>query len=52
MDLLLEINKRGTTVIMSTHNKNIVDKLRRRVIALDGGRMVRDEQKGGYGFED
>jgi len=51
MDLLLEINKRGTTVIMSTHNKNIVDKLRRRVIALDSGRMIRDEQKGGYGFE-
>lgn len=51
MDLLLEINKRGTTIIMSTHNKNIVDKLRRRVIALDGGRLVRDEQKGVYGLE-
>lgn len=51
MDLLLEINKRGTTVVMSTHNKAIVDKLRRRVIALENGRMTRDEQRGSYGVE-
>jgi cell division transport system ATP-binding protein len=51
MDLLMEINKRGTTIIMSTHNKVIVDKLRRRVIALEAGRMTRDEQKGVYGVE-
>lgn len=48
MDLLLEINKRGTTVIMATHNKAIVDKMRRRVVALEGGRISRDEQKGVY----
>ncbi|MGE5604444.1 MAG: cell division ATP-binding protein FtsE [Bacteroidota bacterium] len=48
MDLLLEINKRGTTVIMATHNKTIVDKMRRRVVALEGGRISRDEQKGVY----
>ena len=48
MDLLLEINKRGTTVIMATHNKTIVDKMRRRVVALDSGRITRDEQKGVY----
>lgn len=48
MDLLLEINKRGTTVIMATHNKVIVDKMRRRVVALEGGRICRDEQKGVY----
>lgn len=48
MDLLLEINKRGTTVIMATHNKTIVDKMRRRVVALECGRICRDEQKGVY----
>jgi cell division transport system ATP-binding protein len=48
MDLLLEINKRGTTVIMATHNKTIVDKMRRRVVALECGRISRDEQKGVY----
>jgi cell division transport system ATP-binding protein len=48
MDLLLEINKRGTTVVMATHNKAIVDRMRRRVIALDGGKIARDEQKGVY----
>ncbi|MGE5582113.1 MAG: cell division ATP-binding protein FtsE [Bacillota bacterium] len=48
MDLLLEINKRGTTVIMATHNKNIVDRMRKRVIALENGNLIRDEQKGVY----
>ncbi len=48
MDLLHEINSRGTTIIMATHNKSIVDKMRRRVIALDCGRITRDEQKGVY----
>jgi len=48
MNLLLEINKRGTTVVMATHNQNIVDKMRRRVIAIEGGRLIRDEQRGGY----
>ncbi|MCL6613961.1 MAG: cell division ATP-binding protein FtsE [Firmicutes bacterium] len=48
MDLLLEINKRGTTVVMATHNKEIVNRMRRRVIALESGRVVRDEPKGVY----
>lgn len=48
MDLLLEINKRGTTVIMATHNKGIVDRMRRRVVALENGQITRDEQKGVY----
>ncbi|NLG85247.1 MAG: cell division ATP-binding protein FtsE [Firmicutes bacterium] len=48
MDLLLEINKRGTTVVMATHNKEIVNRMRRRVIALEAGRVVRDEPKGVY----
>jgi cell division transport system ATP-binding protein len=51
MDLLLEVNKRGTTVVMATHNKEIVNRMRRRVIALDTGRMVRDEPKGVYAVE-
>ncbi len=52
MDLLLEINKRGTTVIMATHNKAVVDRMRRRVIALESGKITRDELKGVYGLED
>jgi cell division transport system ATP-binding protein len=48
MDLLLEINKRGTTVVMATHNKGIVDRMRRRVVALENGQIIRDEQKGVY----
>jgi cell division transport system ATP-binding protein len=49
INLLDKINKRKTTVLVSTHNKSIVDIMRKRVIALEGGRMVRDEQLGVYG---
>ena len=49
MKLLKEINKIGTTVIMVTHAKEIVDFMKRRVIALDGGKIVRDEERGVYG---
>lgn len=48
INLLLEINKLGTTVILATHNKSIVDKLGRRVITLDNGRVTHDEQVGKY----
>ncbi|HBF39904.1 MAG TPA: cell division ATP-binding protein FtsE [Firmicutes bacterium] len=48
MDLFLEINKRGTTIIMVTHNKTVVDRMRKRVIALENGTLARDEQKGVY----
>ena len=48
MDLLLEINKRGTTIVMATHNKDIVNRMRRRVVALEDGRITRDEVKGVY----
>ncbi|NLW55946.1 MAG: cell division ATP-binding protein FtsE [Firmicutes bacterium] len=51
MDLLKEINKRGTTVVMATHNREIVDQLRKRVIALEHGKLVRDAPKGGYTLE-
>lgn len=49
MKLLKEVNMMGTTVIMVTHAKEIVDFMKRRVIALDGGKIVRDEEKGVYG---
>lgn len=51
MNLLTEINKRGTTIIMATHARGIVDKMRKRVIAVDAGRVVRDEEKGAYSNE-
>lgn len=51
MDLLLEINKRGTTIVMATHNKEIVNRMRRRVIALENGKIARDEAKGVYAVE-
>ncbi|KMM36972.1 cell division ATP-binding protein FtsE [Guptibacillus hwajinpoensis] len=51
MDLLDQINNRGTTVIMATHNKDIVNTFRKRVIAIDGGLVTRDEARGEYGYE-
>jgi len=50
--LLSEINNRGTTVILATHEKTIVDTMKKRVIALDRGEVVRDQEKGLYGDED
>ncbi|QKS72280.1 cell division ATP-binding protein FtsE [Paenalkalicoccus suaedae] len=51
MHILEEINERGTTVVMATHNRDIVNNMRKRVIAIDGGRISRDEVRGGYGYE-
>ena len=51
MKLLEEINLRGTTVIVVTHNKDIVENMQKRVITLSNGVVVSDEQKGGY-YED
>jgi len=48
MELLDKINRRNTTVLVSTHNKSIVDQMKRRVIALDNGRVIRDQQLGVY----
>ena len=48
VQLLLQINHRRTTVLMATHNREVVDLVRRRVIAIDGGRVIRDEQEGQY----
>lgn len=52
MELFEAINRRGTTVIIITHAKDIVDKMQKRVIELDSGSMVRDVQKGGYNDEE
>jgi cell division transport system ATP-binding protein len=49
INLLDKINRRKTTVIVTTHNKNIVDIMRKRVIALEAGQIIRDEQLGVYG---
>ncbi|WP_375491019.1 cell division ATP-binding protein FtsE [uncultured Jatrophihabitans sp.] len=49
MSLLERINRTGTTVVMATHDNNIVDAMRRRVVELDTGRVVRDQNRGVYG---
>ena len=51
MDLLERINRTGTTVLVATHDREMVDNLRRRVIALDRGHLTRDQQRGVYGFD-
>lgn len=51
MKSLNDINGRGTTILMATHAKDIVNTMRKRVIALNGGVLSRDEEKGGYGLE-
>ena len=51
MDLLDQINLRGTTIVMVTHAKDIVDRMKKRVIAIEGGRIVRDEE-GQYGYKE
>ena len=52
MDIFKRINSAGTTIVMATHDKTIVDTMQKRVIAIEDGRIVRDEQQGGYGYED
>lgn len=51
MNIFEEINARGTTIIMATHNREIVNASRKRVIAIEGGLIVRDEYGGDYGYE-
>ena len=48
VQILRKINELGTTVIMTTHNKGVIDEIDRRVITMDGGRVVRDDSKGKY----
>ena len=51
MDIFQRINKAGTTIVMATHDRNIVDAMKKRVIAIEDGRIVRDQLRGGYGYE-
>ncbi|MBZ4664134.1 MAG: ftsE [Caloramator sp.] len=52
MSLINDINKSGTTVLMVTHAKDLVDRMKKRVIAIEKGVIVRDQQRGVYGYED
>lgn len=51
MEIFEEINSRGTTIVMATHSKEIVNAMKKRVIAIEDGIVVRDEQRGEYGYE-
>jgi cell division transport system ATP-binding protein len=51
MNIFEEINLRGTTIVMATHNKEIVNTITHRVIAIENGRIARDDMKGEYGYE-
>lgn len=51
MEILVDINHAGTTILMATHAKDIVDSMKKRVIAIEKGIVIRDEQRGGYGYE-
>jgi len=51
MQLLYRINRSGTTILMATHDREMVDKMRKRVIQLEDGRLSRDERRGGYASE-
>lgn len=51
MMLLQEVNKMGTTVVVVTHNNDIVDIMQKRVVTLEEGRVIRDDKKGGYEYE-
>ena len=51
MKIFERINRAGTTIVMATHDKTVVDGMQKRVIAIEKGRIVRDETKGVYGYE-
>lgn len=51
MKLLDRINRTGTTVVMATHDSGVVDQMRKRVVELAGGRVVRDQARGVYGYQ-
>ena len=52
MSLFSRINKTGTTVLVATHDREMVDSMRKRVIALENGRIIRDQDRGVYGYGD
>lgn len=51
MEVLEDINRQGTTVLMATHAENIVNRMKKRVITIDGGKVVEDKKEGGYNYE-
>jgi len=51
MDILSDISRAGTTIVMATHAKDIVDSMKKRVIAIERGVIARDEERGKYGYE-
>jgi cell division transport system ATP-binding protein len=51
MKLFHEINRRGATVLMATHARDLVNQMKRRVVAIEAGQVVRDEARGAYGYE-
>ena len=52
MDILERINEQGTTIVMATHNSQIVNEKKHRVIAIENGQIVRDQEQGEYGYKD
>lgn len=52
MDILEKINEQGTTIVMATHNSQIVNEKKHRVLAIESGQIVRDQEQGEYGYED
>jgi cell division transport system ATP-binding protein len=52
MSLLNKINRTGTTILVATHDREMVDSMRKRVIALEDGKIIRDQARGVYGYED
>ncbi|GGH88900.1 cell division transport system ATP-binding protein [Pullulanibacillus pueri] len=51
MEVFERINDNGTTVVMATHNKDIVDRMKKRVIAIESGMIARDDKRGDFGYE-
>lgn len=51
MDLLDQINRRGTTVVVATHAKELVDAMKKRVVTIENGKVARDEERGAYAYE-
>ena len=52
MDILERINEQGTTIVMATHNSQIVNEKKHRVLSIESGQIVRDQEQGEYGYED
>ena len=52
LKLFERVNDRGTTIVMATHNRELVNAYKKRVIAIEGGRIIRDQERGEYGYED